>query len=622
MKNSSYSIIDIEVTEEQEIFQLAIINLNNKFEIIEKYNYFIKPKEELSPFLINLTGITNELLKDKPNFKNIAKDVYNNIKDNILVCHGVEQDYMILKNEFLNCDITYEPKYKLDTVMLSKLSFPTINSYKLQDLSYILNLDANYVHNYHQADFDAYITYKLFLKIIEKNNKIPNINYNKIIKVLEHYSSDFKLFYETIKDNTFNIENDNNCYYLVYNKLKKENIKHNKLKEREIYVSSINTYKYYEYNLKDEKFSSFTILKNKEKYIALDLILDLERAIIENKFYGSLYIKILSWIFETKTGLLDELNLDTTEIYLLNKLMNNKNYNKNYYYDYALKKALNSSKVIINYDNLFNVITYKEFSNYKYVFEDKKLLSVQLKRLLSSILHFKEINTEMNIVINVSNDKKLSSIKENINSLVAYIFEMYLSESIELYKEAIVFVLDDMNVILDTLNSYRNKLPKTLNFLAKFKRIISKESGYYNFELLDNYNTLILNYYDIKKEKFIINKINSLNKKYLNKKYNILPKIYADEKYLRSINNDFNKRVLYIFENLKYNELYYINRDKKLNIKYKKYIINSDFEYFFNDLEKYAKFGYIVYATKDILNYEIYLNILFDEIVYFKNLEK
>lgn len=618
MSNKIFSLVDIELTDEKEIFQIAIINLNNKLEILERYNFFINTNSKLSPFIKNLTGVTNDFLSDKPSFSEIKWNIYNILKNNILICHGVLQDYNALYNTFFEYGISYNPILLIDTVELSKIYFPTVKSYKLFELTSELNIV--YEGNYHQADFDVYLTYKLILKIKNKILSLPDDTYKKVSDLLEKSSYSIYSFSnyirnkDTISGNVHHIVENN------YNFLDDS-------KEKLIFISSIPEEDYYNINLKNI-YSQIVILKDSTSYFDYSLMELLSKK-IEGKtepLLYSIYLKILIWIIDTVDGDLSEINFVVAEKELLNNIIKECHIKESYYYTYALKKAFNSNIIVSNYKNLTSILNNANFKNYKLVFENKNILGTELKKLTYKELMYKNVLAELNININkIKKDrvkhKKIQLIRENLQSIVIYLYDMYLNESIYLYNEAIEFIIEDIEILYKSINELNLRLQKATLFLEILLSIIKNDDiGYYKYDLLNNFNSLKLCYFSKKKEQIIFNKIMKHKFNYLQlKKINTV-------KNIKKINNDIDisttTNKLLIFKNDKYRDTYYTNRDKKLNYKYKNLERNFNFYNFYKDIANNKSSIYICYSSNDILNYQIYLRLIFEEILSFGNLEK
>ena len=92
MKKYNFSVIDLELTEKKEILQIAIIFLNEKFEVIDKINYFCNVNSKISSFISELTGIRKKMVKKEKYFFEISYEIYQKIKNSTLIFHGGQQD--------------------------------------------------------------------------------------------------------------------------------------------------------------------------------------------------------------------------------------------------------------------------------------------------------------------------------------------------------------------------------------------------------------------------------------------------------------------------------------------------------------------------------------------------
>ena len=306
LKGKYFCIVDIELTEEKEIIQFAAKKIDFNFRVINSINYYIKPiQSDITSFVTDLTGITNEILRDKPSFRKVSKLLYEYIKDGILVCHGVQSDYLILKKHFQDIGIEYSPSMSLDTVELARLFLPTQSSYRLSDLAASLNIYSS--DNYHNAVIDVKATAKLLETIALKIPLIQKENYNNIYKLLKKIDSNIALFFEYYKNNTLtsNIIY-NNGDYIVYDGVKFKKLglvnKENETKCK-ILFSSIDVNDYIsKFNVID-----YTVLKKKSDYVSLDIFSLLSKKNDLNLY--KLLVKLYIWILETTNGDLSELNL-------------------------------------------------------------------------------------------------------------------------------------------------------------------------------------------------------------------------------------------------------------------------------------------------------------------------
>ena len=64
-----YVVLDLETTglcpDWDNIIEIAALKVHHN-EIVDEYQTLINPQEEIDPFITKLTGITNEMVADKP----------------------------------------------------------------------------------------------------------------------------------------------------------------------------------------------------------------------------------------------------------------------------------------------------------------------------------------------------------------------------------------------------------------------------------------------------------------------------------------------------------------------------------------------------------------------------
>lgn len=109
------------------IVEIACIELINHLPTENCFQVYINPEREMSKEAIEITGITDEFLKDKPLFKDVAEDFLNFIKSDPLIIHNAKFDVKFLNYELntlhnFNHHINLESC--IDTLAIAKLQFP------------------------------------------------------------------------------------------------------------------------------------------------------------------------------------------------------------------------------------------------------------------------------------------------------------------------------------------------------------------------------------------------------------------------------------------------------------------------------------------------------------------
>lgn len=164
-----YAILDIETTggkyNEEGITEIAIYKFDGH-QIIDQFASLINPERSIQPFVVNLTGINSEMLRNAPKFYEVAKRIIEITEDSILVAHNAKFDNRILTTEFDRLGYNFE-KDTLCTVELSKKLIPDLPSYSLGKLVRSLGIPLS---DRHRAQGDAKATVALFKMLLNKDS--------------------------------------------------------------------------------------------------------------------------------------------------------------------------------------------------------------------------------------------------------------------------------------------------------------------------------------------------------------------------------------------------------------------------------------------------------------------
>lgn len=163
----SYVVLDVETTgfdpSKDCLIEVAALKIDNN-EITDSFCSFIKPEVAISPFIAQLTGITEEMLDGAPEPKYVLPLLKDFINDYIIVGHNVNFDINFLYDNFTkHMGIPFSNDY-VDTLRLSKRYYKTAPSYKLVELAKFLSIS---VTSSHRALADCHTTNSLLLLLKE-----------------------------------------------------------------------------------------------------------------------------------------------------------------------------------------------------------------------------------------------------------------------------------------------------------------------------------------------------------------------------------------------------------------------------------------------------------------------
>ncbi|MBE16340.1 MAG: exonuclease [Cytophagaceae bacterium] len=165
-----YVILDIETTggkyNEEGITEIAIYKYDGH-QVVDQFISLVNPERPIQAFVVGLTGINNNMLRNAPKFYEVAKRIVEITEGCIIVAHNAQFDYRILSLEFDRLGFPFE-RTTLCTVELAQELLPGHKSYSLGKLTRALGIPMT---DRHRASGDALATVKLFKMLLDKDTK-------------------------------------------------------------------------------------------------------------------------------------------------------------------------------------------------------------------------------------------------------------------------------------------------------------------------------------------------------------------------------------------------------------------------------------------------------------------
>lgn len=149
-----FAVVDVETSggagDQNRITEIGILLLDGT-EPVGEYHTLVDPGVPITPFVQNLTGITDEMVSGQPQFAKVAEHIAGLLDGRIFVAHNVQFDSKVMRTEMKRCCIAFDPP-RLCTVKLSRKVFPGHVSYSLHNLTESLGLPD---FNHHRAMADT-----------------------------------------------------------------------------------------------------------------------------------------------------------------------------------------------------------------------------------------------------------------------------------------------------------------------------------------------------------------------------------------------------------------------------------------------------------------------------------
>ena len=132
--------------------------------VVDEFNTFVNPCKPIPPMITQLTGITNEMVKDAPSEEEALKAFMAFCGDRLLIAHNAPFDMSFLNAGLQRCKIAHRYD-SLDTVPLCRKLFPELKKHKLNLVAEHLGLGD---FNHHRASDDAKVLALIFMRICQK----------------------------------------------------------------------------------------------------------------------------------------------------------------------------------------------------------------------------------------------------------------------------------------------------------------------------------------------------------------------------------------------------------------------------------------------------------------------
>ncbi|PWK30960.1 3'-5' exonuclease family protein [Cupriavidus plantarum] len=100
---------------------------------ISEWDTLVDPRMSIPPFIQNMTGITDDMVRGQPTFESLAEALAERLQGRLFVAHNARFDYGFLKNEFRRAGITFRADV-LCTVRLSRALYPSVERHGLDAL--------------------------------------------------------------------------------------------------------------------------------------------------------------------------------------------------------------------------------------------------------------------------------------------------------------------------------------------------------------------------------------------------------------------------------------------------------------------------------------------------------
>ncbi len=147
------------------VIEIGCVELFNHVPTERVFHCYINPERSVPSSAIEIHGLTDEFLADKPMFPDVAEDFVAFIDDAPLVIHNAPFDMAFLNAELKRIDgLRLPPERAIDTLVIARRKFPGLPN-SLDALCRRFEIDTE-IRNKHGALVDATLLAEVYLELI------------------------------------------------------------------------------------------------------------------------------------------------------------------------------------------------------------------------------------------------------------------------------------------------------------------------------------------------------------------------------------------------------------------------------------------------------------------------
>ena len=178
-----YVVVDIEATSlpapSNRMTEFAAV-LVEKGEIIGDYTTLVNPGIPIPRYVRQMTGITNEMVKEAPPFEELADEILEVLSDRVIVAHNSSFDVGLLNAEFQRAKGITLDNRNLCTVKMARKLQPGLDKYRLGNVAEYYGIE---IEDRHRAYADAEATARILLHLLERARERGMTHWSHLAKI-------------------------------------------------------------------------------------------------------------------------------------------------------------------------------------------------------------------------------------------------------------------------------------------------------------------------------------------------------------------------------------------------------------------------------------------------------
>ncbi len=174
-----FAVLDVETTgldpaKDDRVCEVGVIKVRGGKEL-ERYHSLVHPGRAIPEEASRVNQITDEMVKDSPDFPKISRDLRQFLAGTVMVAQNAKFDRTFLDAEFARAGLGKMTIPAVDTIALARRVRPGLPSYSLDRLAHLFRLKFD---TRHRSIGDCEVTVQVFqecLKVLRQRGEVRSV---------------------------------------------------------------------------------------------------------------------------------------------------------------------------------------------------------------------------------------------------------------------------------------------------------------------------------------------------------------------------------------------------------------------------------------------------------------
>jgi DNA polymerase-3 subunit alpha (Gram-positive type) len=148
------------------IVEVGAVKFRNG-EVIEEKSWLVNPQRDIPYWATKVHGITDDMVKGKPTFKDIYPEFQKFINGSVLMAHNAKFDISFVKAEIKRAGCELPPNQVIDSLGLFRKWYPNSKSHSVEAVARHAEVKTDTLH---RASADSMYVFLIFDKGVKERN--------------------------------------------------------------------------------------------------------------------------------------------------------------------------------------------------------------------------------------------------------------------------------------------------------------------------------------------------------------------------------------------------------------------------------------------------------------------